>query len=88
MADHDLDVLAYPTIRRKAAPLGEPQQGSNCHLSAISGMPAVTVPAGYTPDGMPAGIELLGRPWSDAELLGYAYDYEQATRHRRAPELP
>ena len=87
MADHDLDVLAYPTIRRKAAPLGESQQGSNCHLSAISGMPAVTVPAGYTPDGMPAGIELLGRPWGDAELLGYAYDYEQATRHRRAPEL-
>lgn len=88
MAEYDLDALSYPTIRRKASKVGTEQLGSNCQLSANSGLPAVTVPAGFTADGMPAGIELLGRPWSDAELLGMAYDFEQATHHRRPPPLP
>ncbi|HSG90391.1 MAG TPA: amidase family protein [Pseudomonadales bacterium] len=88
MADARLDALTYPTIRRKATVLGETQPGSNCHLSANSGMPAISVPAGFTPDGMPVGIELLGRPWDDGRLLGFAYDFEQATHHRRPPALP
>ena len=87
MAEAGLDALAYPTIRRQASLLGAPQEGNNCHLSGNTGLPAVTVPAGFTPDGMPAGIELLGRAWDDAALLGYAFDYEQATRHRRPPPL-
>lgn len=87
MAGQDLDALAYPTIRRKAAEIGTPQPGDNCQLSGNTGLPAITVPAGWTQDGLPAGIELLGRPWSDADLLGWAYDYEQGTQHRRAPDL-
>jgi amidase len=85
MAVERLDALAYPTHRRKAAPVGEVQAGDNCHLSANSGFPAITVPAGYTADGLPVGLELLARPWEDARLLGLAYAYEQATRHRRLP---
>ena len=42
------------------------------------------MPAGFTPDGMPIGIELLGRPLSDAHLVSFAYDYETAT-HPRVP---
>ena len=84
----NLDALTYPTIRRQAAKIGTPQPGDNCQPSANSGLPAITVPAGWTSDGLPAGIELLGRPWADGDLLGWAYDYEQATRHRRAPVLP
>jgi Asp-tRNA(Asn)/Glu-tRNA(Gln) amidotransferase A subunit family amidase len=40
---------------------------------------------GFTAEGLPAGLELLGRPWSEGKLLGFAYAYEQGTRHRKAP---
>lgn len=85
MADHRLDAVAYPPIRRKAARIGEPQAGTNCHLSANSGLPALVVPAGFTGDGLPVGIELMGRAWSEAALLRLGFAYEQATRHRRPP---
>jgi amidase len=85
MADHNLDALAYPPIRRKAAPLGEAQPGNNCVLSATSGLPAIVVPAGFTEDGLPVGVELLGRAWGEGQLIRLAYAYEQGTRHRRPP---
>jgi Asp-tRNA(Asn)/Glu-tRNA(Gln) amidotransferase A subunit family amidase len=87
MAREELDALAYPTLRRKAALVGEIQEGDNCHLSAISGFPAITVPGGFTADGLPIGLELLARPWNDSMLLGLAYAFEQATHHRRLPEM-
>jgi Asp-tRNA(Asn)/Glu-tRNA(Gln) amidotransferase A subunit family amidase len=43
------------------------------------------MPAGFTPDGLPVGLELLGRPWRDAELLTIAYAYERLAQPRRAP---
>jgi Asp-tRNA(Asn)/Glu-tRNA(Gln) amidotransferase A subunit family amidase len=85
MADSDVDALVYPTITRKAVPVGESQPGSNCQLSGHTGLPAISVPGGFTPDGMPVGVELLGRPFDDAKLLGLAYSFEQATHHRRPP---
>jgi Asp-tRNA(Asn)/Glu-tRNA(Gln) amidotransferase A subunit family amidase len=36
---------------------------------------------------MPVGVELLGRPFAEADLLKLAYAYEQATHHRRLPPL-
>lgn len=83
--ENHLDALLYPTLRRKAAYIGEVQRGSTCQLSAVSGLPALSMPAGFTPDGMPIGIELLGRPLSDAQLVSFAYDYETATHPRRPP---
>jgi amidase len=80
-----LDAIVYPTVRRKAAYIGDPQRGENCQLSAITGLPALSVPAGFTSDGLPIGMELLGRPLSDARLVSLAYDYEQSTHPRRAP---
>jgi len=80
-----LDAIAYPTVRRKAAFIGEPQRGANCQLSAITGLPALSMPAGFTPDGLPIGVELLGRPLADARLVSFAYDYEQSVHPRRAP---
>ncbi|MDH3641622.1 MAG: amidase family protein [Gammaproteobacteria bacterium] len=87
MAQHGLDVLAYPSIRRKAEPIGLDQPGSNCRLSANSGLPALTLPAGFTDDGLPVGIELLGAPWSEPMLLSLGFSFEQGTRHRRPPVL-
>ena len=85
MTEESLDALLYPTIRQTARPVGQPQPGSNCALSANSGLPAITVPAGYAEDDMPVGVELLGLPWSELRLLELAYAYEQGTEHRRAP---
>ena len=85
MDEHDLDALVYPTIRRTAARIGSPQSGSNCSLSAISGLPAITVSAGFAEDGMPVGVELLGRAFAEPRLIALAYAYEQATHHRRPP---
>ena len=79
------DALVYPTMQRKAALIGAPARGSTCGLSAVTGLPALSIPAGFTPDGNPIGVELLGRPLADADLLSLAYDYEQSTHPRRAP---
>jgi Asp-tRNA(Asn)/Glu-tRNA(Gln) amidotransferase A subunit family amidase len=87
MARYELDALAYPAMRRVAALVNDPQPGSNCRLAANTGLPALTVPAGFTPQGLPVGLELLGPSWSEATLLSMAYGFEQATRHRRPPAL-
>ena len=87
MDKHDLDALLYPTIRRTARPIGESQLGSNCALSAISGLPAITVPGGFAEDEMPVGVELLGRPWDEPRLIELAYSFEQATHHRSPPDF-
>jgi amidase len=51
------------------------------------GVPAVVVPGGFYPSGLPFGLEISARPWHDGDLLGWAYAYEQATHHRRPPVL-
>jgi amidase len=51
------------------------------------GVPAVVVPGGFYDDGLPFGLEISARPWRDGDLLGWAYAYEHATRHRRPPVL-
>ena len=83
--EHDLTALVYPTIRQTARPVGLAQPGSNCALSAISGLPAITVPAGYAADGMPVGLEMIGREFAESDLIRLAYAFEQATGHRRPP---
>ena len=80
-----LDALAYPTIRRVAAPLGEEQLGSNAHLSANSGLPAISMPIGFTDSGLPVGLELLGPQRSDEQLVAMAYAWEQTQDLRRPP---
>ena len=96
LADHALDVLVYATFDHQPAPIApdaltnaDTQDayalGNNRYLSPVIGFPALTVPAGLTVDGLPVGIELLGRPFTEAALLGLAYAYEQGTRRREPP---
>jgi amidase len=85
MKAQKLDALAYPTLRRKPAKIGEAQGGSNCQLSATTGLPAISVQAGFTPDGLPIGLELLGDEYTEATLLKLAYSFEQATHFRKLP---
>ena len=80
-----VDALVYPTMRRKPVFVGDPQLGSTCGLSAQTGLPALSFQAGFTSDGLPVGIELLGRPFADVRLVSIAYAFEQLGPRRRAP---
>ena len=80
-----LDAIAYPTSGRKPVLAGDPQLGATCALSAQTGLPAITMPAGFTGDGLPTGLELLGRPFSDVRLVQFAYAFEQSGPRRKAP---
>ena len=52
------------------------------------GVPALTVPCGFDPEGLPIGIQLVGRHWAESMLLGVAHAYQQVTDwHRRRPPL-
>lgn len=84
-----LDALVYPSIGAEPLPLGEyDQPGSNCRMSSKSGLPAISVPAGFTTQGLPVGMELLGRAWSEQQLLNLAHSYEQLVGKRTPPDLP
>jgi hypothetical protein len=72
-------------MRRRAVLAGEPQPGSTCGLSAHSGLPALSAPAGFTNDGLPVGIEFMGRPFSDVRLVSLAWGLEQLGARRRSP---
>lgn len=85
MAAHDLDALVYPTMRVKPDFVGESQSGSLCQIAAHSGMPAISLPAGFTPDGVPVGIELLAPPFEEGRLIGLGYAYEQLAKPRQPP---
>lgn len=64
-----LHLLAYPSVRSAPVLLGEPQRGGNGLLAAVSGLPAISVPIGFTASGIPVGLELLGAPGTEALLL-------------------
>jgi amidase len=87
MDEHRLDALAYPSLRREPARIGEAALGNNCQLSATTATPALAIPAGFTSGGVPIGFELLGRPFDDARLVSFGYAFEQAVRPRRPPSL-
>lgn len=92
MAEHDLDAIMYPssTIPPVEIPEDEipsqPGDSVNCSLSAGTGLPALCIPAGFTDDGLPVGIELLGRQFSEEDLLAIAYSFEQTANVREPPE--
>jgi len=88
MADKDVDVLIFP---HDANGVPTRLEGGHSVVAVpeinIAGMPGVIVPAGQYENGMPFSLIIIGPQWSEAQLLAYAYDYEQATHHRIVPEL-
>ena len=64
---------------------GDHFSGGSSAPAACAGYPAITVPAGFI-FGLPVGITFMGPAWSEPALIRIAYAYEQATKHRKAPE--
>lgn len=89
MDQHQLDAIIAPT---DGPPWvtdlvnGDHFLGGSSSPAAVAGYPSITVPAGYI-FGLPVGISFFGRPWTEPELIGFAYGFEQATRHRQPPRL-
>jgi len=84
-----LDAVIYPTWSnppRKVGDLQSPAGDNSQMLSPQTGFPAITVPMGYTNGALPAGLTFLGPLFSEPDLIRFVYTYEQATKHRRAPE--
>lgn len=88
MDAHRLDALVAPTT----GPAwmtdlinGDRDTGGFSSPAAVAGYPHVTVPAGMVNGLLPVGLSFVGRAYSEAALLRYAYAFEQATRHRKAP---
>ncbi len=89
-----LDGYVYPATQMPPPDETMPQDGiisggphSDTSWVNMIGVPAVVLPGGFYPDGLPFGLEISARPWKDGDLLGWAYAYEQATHHRRPPVL-
>jgi amidase len=88
----DYDLLAMPTVQVAPFPVewnhpevvaGEVQEDylgwmRSCWYVTATGLPAISVPCGFTEDGLPVGIQLVGRPMGDAELVRYALAFEDA----------
>ena len=87
LAAGPFDVLVAPTTS-PAWPIdlvnGDHFTGAGYGVAAVAGTPSLTVPMGEV-EGLPVGLVFMGPAWSEARLIGLAYDFEQATRHRRPP---
>lgn len=96
-----IDVLATPTSPVTAPPIGdetvqvgrerEPVRsamGRLCRLASFSGFPAVAVPSGFTPAGLPVSLHLMAAPFRETTALKLAHAYERATDwHARRPPI-
>ena len=96
MADDRLDAIVHKTVEHQPTLIKGGVEPPFV-LVDIKGVPSIntflvyvssmTVPAGFTTDGLPAGITFFGRPYAEPTLLRLAYAYEQATQHRTPPSL-
>ena len=99
---HDLDALVFPYNPSFAPPSRDPTFTADdpTYVSARGlrspstlagygsvGFPSIVVPMGFGSQELPMNIGFLGRPYDEGRLIGYAYDYEQATLARRPPPL-
>jgi len=92
---HGLDGLVYPAVQTPSndelIPLRSGRRSEGPHSETgwvnVLGVPAVVVPAGFHPGGMPFGLEFSGRAGQDGALLSWAYAFEQQTKFRKPPAL-
>ncbi|WP_432518999.1 amidase [Kineococcus sp. SYSU DK006] len=95
MAAADVDVLIYPTVQ-VPAPTREELAAkrwtaltfpTNTVLASQSSLPAASVPVGFTPAGLPVGLEVLAPVMGEQRLLRFARAWERTAGARRAPQL-
>jgi Asp-tRNA(Asn)/Glu-tRNA(Gln) amidotransferase A subunit family amidase len=83
-----IDAFIYPTWSNPPRLVGDmesPAGDNSQYISPHTGMPAITVPTGFTENGLPSGITFIGRHFDEPIIMGYIYAYEQKTSHRKPP---
>jgi Asp-tRNA(Asn)/Glu-tRNA(Gln) amidotransferase A subunit family amidase len=93
--DAKLDALVTPTLPRTSIPLEEmviavdlPRYIPFTLPWNLTGQPALTVPCGFTSEGLPVGLQVVGRPFGEEAVLGIGRAYEALTEwSRRRPAL-
>ena len=60
---------------------------TNTLIASQTWLPAISVPAGFTDNGLPVGLEIMTRPYAEASMFRLAYGFEQAEPQRRKPSL-
>jgi amidase len=104
--EYNLDAIVFPYNPTFASPIATPvytaDDPSFVRSTVLSpatvatygseGFPGIVVPMGFGTQGLPAAISFMGKPGDDGKMIAYAFDYEQATMHRRpsplVPPLP
>jgi amidase len=89
MTDQNVDFIIYPTWSnppRKLADFKSPAGDNSQLIPPHTGMPAVSVPMGFTYGDLPAGLQIVGKLFEEPDLIRVAYAYEQLTHHRRPPK--
>ncbi|MDC0067565.1 amidase [Gammaproteobacteria bacterium] len=51
----------------------------SCYYITVTGLPAISIPCGFTPERLPVGIQIIGKPQQELSVLKIAYAFEQAT---------
>lgn len=87
------DVLMAPTLLQGAPPVDRSlndtwvNMGGNGGFANLTGLPSISVPMGFTKDGLPLGLEIIGAPYEEAKLLALAQMFQQDTDwHRKRPK--
>lgn len=87
MAGYDLDALVFPHQKNLVVEIGaDSQRGRNGFLTSGTGLPGIVVPGGFSSEGVPVGISMIGPEFAEPKLIELAYAYEQGTQHRCPPE--
>lgn len=89
MEANTLDAIVYPTWGnppRKIGDLKSPAGDNSQLIPPHTGLPALTVPMGYTYSHLPAGLQIVGKLFGEPDIIRIAFAYEQFTKHRRPPE--
>jgi Asp-tRNA(Asn)/Glu-tRNA(Gln) amidotransferase A subunit family amidase len=90
MDEQELSALVFPTFNKPPVVNGEKHEGgpgSNSGLASEISFPAISVPMGFTKAGLPMGLQIMARPFEEKLLLQLAFQFEQLTKHRRAPDI-
>jgi Asp-tRNA(Asn)/Glu-tRNA(Gln) amidotransferase A subunit family amidase len=90
MDSNRVDAITYPSWSNPPRKIGDdksPHGNNSPVIAPHTGQPAITVPMGFTKDGLPVGLQLLARPFDEHKLFQYAFAYEQATKHRKPPAI-
>ena len=85
MDEYRLDAIVYPGSLTPATPIGTGSEPFDCQRASVGGLPALVMPAGFSPTGLPIAIELMGRQFDEATLIAMAAGWEAHTNHRMLP---